>query len=151
LDDLRAFMKDFVEGTSLRHAEAVTGVGHEAIRKFVDGETERPHSRSIRTFTRLYWRERGLIFVAESGGTEAPVFWASELRAIFPGGKAQAIAEVRRLFELAERFPDEIPGTAPAMQLWLSRLIEAEYRNELPYRRPRRQGGRGRPRGGGAP
>jgi hypothetical protein len=142
-------MKDFVAETSLRHAEAVTGVGHEAIRKFVDGETERPHPRSIRAFTRHYWKERGLVFVAESGGTEAPVFWASELRAIFPGGKPQATADVRRLFELAERFPEELPGTTAAMLRWWSRLIEAEYRNELPYRKPRKQGGRGRPDGGG--
>lgn len=142
-------MKEFVQGTSLRYAEAVTGVGHEAIRKFVDGETERPHGRSIRAFTTLYWKERGLIFVAETGGTEAPVFWASELRAIFPGGKPQATADVRRLFELAERFPEEVPGTLAAMQRWWSRLIEAEYRNELAYRKPRRQGGRGTPGRGG--
>lgn len=142
-------MKEYVQRTSLRHAEAATGVGHEAIRKFVEGETERPHGRSIRAFTTLYWWERGLVFVSESGGAEAPVFWASELRAIFPGGKAQAIADTDRLFELAERFPDEVPGTSPGMKLWLSRLIEAEYRNELPYRKPRRQGGRARPRGGG--
>ncbi|MEW5928361.1 MAG: hypothetical protein AB1941_12915 [Gemmatimonadota bacterium] len=149
MDDLRAFMKEYVQRTSLRHAEAATGVGHEAIRKFVEGETERPHGRSIRAFATQYWRERGLVFFAEPGGTEGPVFLASELRAIFPGGKAQALADVRRLFELAERFPDEVPGTSPAMQLWWSRLIEAEYRNELPYRKPRRQGGRARPRDGG--
>lgn len=140
-------MKEFVDRSSLRHAEAVTGVGHEAIRKFVEGETENPHPRSIKAFTRLYWRERGLVFVAESGGTDAPVFWASELRAIFPGGKPQALAEVRRLFGLAERFPAEAPDTAAAMERWWTRLVEAEYRDELPYRKPRRSGGRGKPKG----
>lgn len=138
-------MKEFVDRTSLRHAAAVTDLGHEAIRKFVEGSTEKPHPRSIRAFTGLYWRERGLVFVAEAGGSEAPVFWASELRAVFPGGKAQALADVRKVFELAGRFPDELPDTAPGAERWLVRLVDAEYRNEMPYRRPRRRGGRGRP------
>ncbi len=136
-----------MDRTSLRDAEAATGVGHEAIRKFVEGETVNPHPRSIKAFTSLYWRERGLVFVAEAGGTEAPVFWASELRAIYPGGKRQADADVRAIFALAERHPEELPGTAGAMKRWWMRLLDAEYRNEMPYRKPRR--GRGPPEGSG--
>ncbi|HEX2091368.1 MAG TPA: hypothetical protein VHG28_03160 [Longimicrobiaceae bacterium] len=144
-------MKEFVERHTLRDAETITGVTHEAIRKFIEGETERPHPRSLRAFTVLYWRERGLVFLAEAGGSEPPVFWASELRALFPGGREQAVADVRKVFELAERFPDEIPGTAAAMSRWWMRLIEAEYRNELPYPRPHRRGPGGeRGEGGGA-
>jgi hypothetical protein len=150
VEDLRAFMKELVDRTSLRHAAALTDLGHEAIRKFVEGNTEHPHPRSIKAFTLLYWRERGLVFVSEAGGPEAPVFWASELRGVFPGGRAQALADVRKVFELAERFPEELPGTAGEIRGWMLRVIDAEYRNEMPYRRPRRQGARGRagPKGG---
>ncbi|HEX7240022.1 MAG TPA: hypothetical protein VF263_07135 [Longimicrobiaceae bacterium] len=143
MEDLRAFMKEFVDRTSLRHAKAVTHIGYEAIRQFVEGETEQPHARTLRAFTVLYWRERGLVFVAEAGGSEPPVFWSSELRAIFPGGKEQALADARKLWELAGRHPDEIPATSPAFRKWVLRLIEAEYRDELPYRKPGRRGGGG--------
>ncbi len=136
-------MADYVERNSLRDAELATGVAYEAVRKFVKRETEHPNPRSVRGFTRLFWRERGLVFVAESG-EEAPVLWASELRAIFPKGREQALADVGTLFELAGRHPDELPASSPDVKRWLTRLIEAEYRNELPYRKPRRRGGRGK-------
>lgn len=136
-------MADYVDRNSLRDAEQVTGVAYEAIRKFVKRETEHPNPRSLKRFTRLFWRERGLVFVAE-GGEEAPVLWASELRAIFPEGREQALADAARIFGLAARHRDELPASAPAVERWLVRLIEAEYRNELPYRKPRRQGGRGK-------
>lgn len=134
-------MVAYVDRTSLRDAELATGVAYEAVRKFVKGDTEHPNPRSLRAFTRLFWRERGLVFVAE-GGEETPVLWATELRAIFPEGREQALADAARIFELAGLHPDDLPATAPAVQRWLMRLIEAEYRNELPYRKPRRRGGK---------
>lgn len=146
VEELRAFLKEYLERHTLREAEEATGIGHETIRKFVEGETETPHPRSRAAYARLYWREKGLVFVAEETGVEGPLLWATALRTIFRGGKEQARADVEKLFELAGRHPGELPPSAAAMRRWLLELIEAEYRDAMPYRKP---GGRKRKGGGG--
>lgn len=142
VEELRAFLNEWLERHTLRDAEEVTGVGHETIRKFAEGDTGNPHPRSRAAYSRLYWREKGLVFVAEETGTEGPLLWATALRTLFPGGKEQAVADMEKVFELAGRHPDELPASAAAQKAWLLQLIEAEYRNAMPYHRPGRRGGR---------
>lgn len=144
VEELREFIREFVHRYSLRHAEYATGIGHETIRKFIEGETKVPYPRSRAAYTRLFWRERGLAHLAED---EVPILWATDLRAIFEGATLEeAKAEVRSIFAAA-RERGTLPPSAAKLESWILRLLEAEYGDGLPYRKPRRRPGPGGPEG----
>ena len=114
-------MHQLVLDTSLRDVAARVGLGHEAMRKFVNGTTERPHQRSLRAMGQLY-NERQALHARER--TTAPT--AGQLKLLLPRGLEVASAEIRALF-------DTIRGTRKAgsladdLEQFLLRRLQEEY------------------------
>lgn len=46
---------------------------------------------------------------------------------LLPPGEDEARAALERLFDLARRFPDELPESAPKLLEWLELQVEGEY------------------------
>jgi hypothetical protein len=127
LEELRSFMRELVLESSLRPAAKRVGLGHEALRKFIIGETDRPHERSRRAMGQLYL-ERKRLSVAE--GEAAPS--AGQLKLLLPRGLEKASAEISAVFEVF-RGMSRPPALAADLERWLLRRLQAEYAREVPY------------------
>ncbi|HYR09656.1 MAG TPA: hypothetical protein VEQ60_17915 [Longimicrobium sp.] len=120
IETLRAFMDQLVLDTSLRDVAALVGLGHEALRKFINGTTERPHARSLRAMGQLYNERQA------QAKERAAVPTAGQLRLLLPRGLEDASAAVREAF-------DAIRGTrkggayADNMERFLLLRLEEEY------------------------
>lgn len=135
LEKLRRFMQKMVARWSLRYVEAVTGVGHETIRKFTEGETETPNQRSIEAYTRLYWQQHRTGRVAEDGSDGLPLVPVLELRRILPEGLDGAVAALRAMFDPESPNPPE----AAELERWLLRLINSAYGAGPHYQKGKRR------------
>jgi hypothetical protein len=124
---MRSFMHELVLETNLRDASALVGLGHEALRKFVNGETDRPHERTRRRMGNLFL-ERQKLSAAE--GDSRPV--AGQLKLQLPRGLEAARDAVRAEFEALRQADPDRP-TAAALEKWLLRRLEEEYAREQPY------------------
>lgn len=120
MEEVRAFLRDFVDSSNLREAEATTGVGHEAIRKFCDGTTRTPHRRSLRAFTTLYWRMRGAVAEAPAD----PDAW--ELRSVLPAGLDAGLAALERIIA-RDPATGERSEEAARVYEWAVRRLDFEY------------------------
>lgn len=133
LETLRAFMGQLVLDTSLRDVAARVGLGHEALRKFVNGTTERPHQRSLRAMGQLYHERQAL-----QARERATVPTAGQLKLLLPRGEEEAAAEIRGVF-------DAIRGTRKASQVaddleqWLLRRLREEHAAESSWGPPRKR------------
>jgi hypothetical protein len=121
-------MHELVLDTSLREAAALVGLGHEALRKFVNGTTEQPHQRSLRSMGQLY-QQRRLKGVAE---VRTDTQSAGHLKLLFAPGLDAALAE------LAEVFDDWREGRAPSaraleLERWLAHKLREEHAGEAQY------------------
>lgn len=118
-------MHELVLDTSLRDAAALVGLGHEALRKFVNGTTERPHQRSLRSMGQLYQqrRARGVAEVRTSSQS------AGHLKLLFSPDLDAALAEVREIFD---DWREGRPPSARALELerWLPRRLREEHAAE---------------------
>lgn len=129
-------MHELVLDTSLREAAALVNLGHEALRKFVNGTTERPHERSLRSMGQLYHqrRLRGL------GEARTATQSAGHLKLLFAPGLEDALGEVRALFDdWREGRPP--PPRAAELERWLVRRLREEHAAE-PHFVPVRKRGR---------
>lgn len=135
LEKLRAFMQKIVARWSLRYVEAVTGVGHETIRKFIEGKTDRPHPRSIEAYTRLYWQQHRTGQVAEDPSNGLPLVPVLELQRILPAGLDAAVAALRAMFDPESPNPPE----AVEVERWLLRLINSAYGAGPHYQKGKRR------------
>ncbi len=117
-------MHELVLDTSLREAAALVGLGHEALRKFVNGTTDKPHQRSLRSMGQLYLQRRG------KGVAEAPSApTAGHLKLLFAPGLEASTAEVKALFgDWREGRPP--PALADALETWLLRKLREEHAAE---------------------
>jgi hypothetical protein len=52
------------------------------------------------------------------------------LRDALPEGHAEARAELRKIAELAKRFPTEVPASTDRLLSWLEKMLDAEYTGE---------------------
>lgn len=119
-------MQEVVLDTSLREAAALVGLGHEAMRKFVNGTTERPHQRSLRAMGNLYLerRARGVAEVRAAAAPSAP-----HLKLLFAPGLESSIGEVKALFA-AWREGRPPPELAAEVERWLVGKLREEYAAE---------------------
>lgn len=135
MEELRAFMHQLVLDTSLRQAAARVGLGHEALRKFISGQTERPHERSRRAMGELYLdsqRSR----VAEQGAIPT----AGQLKLLLPRGLEHAEAEIRAVFQALEQ-GQKPPAATAELERWLLRRLREEYAAEPRWGTRRRRKG----------
>lgn len=114
-------MLQLVLDTSLRDVAARVGLGHEALRKFVNNTTERPHQRSLRAMGQLY-NERQALRTRET----ATVPTAGQLKLLLPRGLDEASAAVRELFE-GMRGTRKAAAYADDIEQFLLRRLEEEY------------------------
>lgn len=126
-------MGQLVLDTSLREVAARVGLGHEAMRKFVNGTTERPHQRSLRAMGQLYHERQAL-----QARERATVPTAGQLKLLLPRGEEEAATAVRTVF-------DAIRGTRKASQVaddleqWVLRRLREEYAAESNWGPPRKR------------
>jgi hypothetical protein len=127
LEELRSFMHELVLESSLRSASSRVGLGHEALRKFINGETDRPHERTRRRMGQLFL-ERQKLSAAEG---DSPIV-AGQLKLLLPRGLDAARTEVRTVFD-ALRESGKARPVAMDLEKWLMRRLEEEYAREQPY------------------
>lgn len=127
-------MHELVLDTSLREAAALVGLGHEALRKFVNRTTERPHQRSLRSMGQLY-QQRRVKGVAE---VRTPTASAGHLKLLFSPDLDAALAEVREVFDdwREGRPPSEKGGE---LERWLARRLREEHAAEAHVAGPRKR------------
>ena len=117
-------MDQLVLATSLRDVAALVGLGHEALRKFINGTTERPHARSLRAMGQLY-NERQALQAKERATTPT----AGQLKLLLPRGLPDASAAVQEVFD-AIRGTRKAGAYADDMERFLLRRLEEEYFEE---------------------
>ena len=145
VDELRGFLADFVNETSLREVGRLIGRGREQVRKFIAGEIETPHDRTREAIAKLYWQrhpERAPAGVVVAALREAPVAnpTPTPLKLILPQGLEKATAALREVFgEVRRTGSGEVPALAGALETWLLRRVKEEYAAEVPYARPRQR------------
>lgn len=118
------FMSEMVDRHGLRAVGDMIGRGHEQVRKFIRRDTVDPQARTRKAMADLF-----LSYHGTAGVAERPVarLTPRELRSVLSPGLTSASAEVRRIFELARRFPDEVPGTASSLEHLLLAQLREEY------------------------
>jgi hypothetical protein len=125
IDLLRRFTSDLCARWTYRGAAGVTGVSREGLRKFVDGET-RPNLATRQALGELFLKlhPSGVMATKQTDGE-----WQlrEQLIELLPGGEKQARAELAKIFELAKRFPDEVPPSAEAVHEWMDLQVRGEY------------------------
>ena len=125
-------MEELVLDTSLRDAAALVGLGHEALRKFINRTTEKPHKRSLRSMATLYL-ERRRLQVAEVQTTPT----VGHLKLILPRGLDAATEAVKATFD-AWREGRKPPPLAADVEKWLLGKVREEYAKERNWA-PRRK------------
>jgi len=123
-------MHGLVLDTSLREAAALVGLGHEALRKFINGTTERPHERSLRSMGKLYL-QRGVAEVHT-----APT--AGQLKLLFSRGLDAATVQAREFFAALRegRTPNIDPDE---VERWILRRLREEYADETTWAATRKR------------
>jgi hypothetical protein len=121
-------MRELVLDTSLREAASLVGLGHEALRKFVNNTTEKPHQRSLRSMGQLYLQRRAR-GVAEAR-TDTPS--APHLKLLFSPGLETATGEARALFD-AWREGRAPPPLAAEVERWMVLKLREEYADEATW------------------
>jgi len=126
-------MEELVLDTSLREAAALVGLGHEALRKFINRTTEKPHRRSLRSMANLYL-ERRRLQVAEV----QTIPTAGHLKLILPRGLEPATEAVKGMFD-GWREGRKPPPLAADIEKWLIHKLREEYAKERSWApRPKR-------------
>lgn len=128
---LRAFVGEQVERHGIRAISRAWGVGHETLRKFATGATERPHLRQRAVYGARFLAHHPAGYVAERPLGRVPL---RPLKMLLPPARDAALEVLDRIFALAAAAEDAPPQT-PAVGAWVRRVLEAEYEAEEPYRR----------------
>lgn len=114
-------MAELVDAMNLRDAAALVGLGHEALRKFVIGETKRPHARSIKAMAQVYL-DRQKIIAAEREALPT----AGQLKLVLPRGIEAGSDAIREVFDRL-REAKRSSATVDALEQWLLRRLREEY------------------------
>jgi hypothetical protein len=109
-------------------------VRHEALRKFINGETETPHRSNREAYARLYRQYRGPTRVVSQPGDRAYTAGVlSELKMILAPGEKAAKAEVRAIFAAARKSGEELPRGTTDLERLVVRMVADGYDGESTY------------------
>ena len=122
---LRRFASDLCAKLTLRGAAGATGVSKEGLRKLVERES-RPNLATRQALGELFLKlhPSGLMATKQTDGE-----WQlrEQLIELLPAGEREARAELARVFELAKRFPDEVPAFVDQVHEWMDLQVRGEY------------------------
>ena len=122
---LRRFASDLCARLTYRGAAGVTGVSKEGLRKLVEGEG-RPNLSTRQALGELFLKlhPSGVMATKQTDGE-----WQlrEQLIELLPAGEKEARAELAKIFELAKRFPDEVPPCADPVHEWMDLQVRGEY------------------------
>jgi hypothetical protein len=122
---LRRFASDLCARLTYRGAAGVTGVSKEGLRKFVDGQT-RPNLATRQALGELFLKlhPSGVMATKQTDGE-----WQlrEQLIESLAPGEQTARAELAKIFELAKRFPDEVPASVDQVHEWMDLQVRGEY------------------------
>jgi hypothetical protein len=119
------FAVEMVARYSLRGVARMTGLGVETVRKFIKRIGD-PNLATRRRFAELYLHHHAEGVVKQDDREKR---WRSRPRLItmLEPGKEAARRELAKLFELAKRFPEEMPAQIDDLQYWMDLQVRAEY------------------------
>jgi len=147
---LRQFASDLCAKLTLRGAAGATGVSKEGLRKLVERET-RPNLATRQALGELFLNlhPSGAMATKQTDGE-----WQlrEQLIELLPAGEREARTELATVFELAKRFPDEVPPWIDRVHEWMDLQVQGEYWGRrhvygFARRERRRKGEAKRPRG----
>lgn len=129
---LRDFMAEQARLHGYRALAERVGTGHETLRKFVTGRTVQPHPRQRELMGADFLAVHPSGYVREATVDERPRA-LGPLKLLLPPDREQAAEVLDRIFALAERHPDELPGQAAAVRAWMRRVLDAEFDADTRY------------------
>lgn len=129
---LRDFMREQARLHGYRALADRLGMGHETLRKFVTGRTAQPHPRQRELMGAEFLQVHPSGYVREKtvDGRPRPL---GPLKLLLPPDRDEALEVLDRIFDLAERHPDELPGQAAAVRAWMRRVLDAEFDADMRY------------------
>jgi hypothetical protein len=138
LEVLRGFVREQALQHTYRGLAERWGIGHETLRKFINGGTVQPHPRHRERYGALFLHLHPAGYVEEKAVDEDRPRPLPQLKRLLPPDRAQAAEVLERIFALAARHPDELPEQADAVRGWMQTLLAAEFEAEAQYARGRR-------------
>lgn len=126
LESLWEFAVELVARYRLRGVAEMTGLGRETVRKFLLRSVE-PNLTTRRAFATLYRAFHAERTMADADKSKTWKTRPPRLIEVLSPGKAVARAELAKILELANRFPDEVPPTADALFEWIDAQVRGEY------------------------
>lgn len=122
---VREFIVDLCTMYGNRGVGRMVKKSPETVRKFVLGRGV-PHFATRRLFAQLYLEMNAEGVVAEQDDTRR---WKARRRLIqlLAEGEGPARAELAKIFELAKRFPEEVPLSVDAVEEWMDLQVRGEY------------------------
>lgn len=129
---LRDFVADQARVHGYRALADRMGTGHETLRKFATGRTVQPHPRQRELMGAEFLQVHPGGYVRQATVDGRPRALAP-LKMLLPPEREQAEEVLDRIFALAERHPEELPGQAAAVRAWMRRVLEAEFDADLRY------------------
>ena len=109
----------------LRGVARMVKLAPETVRKFIN-RTGVPNHATRRRFAELYLELNAEGVVAEQDDSKR---WKARRRLIelLARGEDPAREELARVFELAKRFPDEVPASVDELHEWMDLQVRGEY------------------------
>lgn len=134
METLRRFYQELTKRKPLRAVAELLEVGHETLRKFVEGDTETPHRANREAYARLYREYRGAVrTVAQPGAQAQAAGILSELKMILAPGEKAAKAEVRAIFAAARKSGEPLPRGTTDLERLIVRMVADGYDDESVY------------------
>lgn len=140
LEVLRGFVREQALLHTYRGLAQRWGIGHETLRKFINGSTVQPHPRHRERYGALFLHLHPAGYVEEKAVDDdrSRPLPLPQLKRMLPPERVEAAAVLERIFALAARHPDELPEQADAVRGWMQALLAAEFEAEAQYARGRR-------------
>jgi hypothetical protein len=122
---VREFVVDLCTVHKTRGVGRMVDLAPETVRKFALGMGV-PNFATRRRFALLYLEMNAEGVVAEKDDTRR---WKARRRLtqLLAEGEGPARAELAKIFELAKRFPGEVPPSVEAVEEWMDLQVRGEY------------------------